>query len=64
MGERVNALVRSIGREGVDIDLEHLQREQRYRSTWLEHVLTTPRPAINWDHVRQLLETSRRAGLI
>jgi hypothetical protein len=63
MRERVDTIVRRGGREGVDIDLEQLQREQHDRSTWLERALATPR-SVDWDRARQLLEASRRARLL
>ena len=54
MGERVQSLRRSNGRQGVRIDLEQLEAEQRERATWLERALSRS-ATDDWAKARGLL---------
>lgn len=64
MGERVRALVRAGGLGGVDVDLAHLEVEQRDRAGWLARALGASPPADDWSAARALVAHARRAGLL
>ncbi len=54
MDERVQQLLRTSGLPGIEIDLEHLVREQRDRATWMEAAIAHPR-ADDWAVPRRVL---------
>lgn len=56
MQERVSAIVRAGGIDGVAIDLAHLAHEQSDRSTWLELAIDKPVEPYDWNDARWILQ--------